>query len=93
MGLPGSPYRRHFSQASYRIKSVLCNNCHHPHGNKLCLHCLLLFSSEVSMYHVWHYVETAVGALSVWSPIQLLMLGAITILLGYLGIVSRLATR
>jgi hypothetical protein len=45
------------------------------------------------MYHVWHYLETAVGALSVWSPIQLLMLGAITILLGYLGIVSRLATR
>jgi hypothetical protein len=45
------------------------------------------------MYHVWNFAESAIDALSVWSPIQLLMLAAITILLGYLGIASRMAMR
>jgi hypothetical protein len=45
------------------------------------------------MNHLWRLLESAIGALSVWSPVQLLMVAAITILLGYLGIVSRMAVR
>ena len=45
------------------------------------------------MHYVFHLVETATSALAVWSPLKLLAAAAITILLGYLGIASRLAAR
>jgi hypothetical protein len=45
------------------------------------------------MYYILHLVDMATSALAVWSPVKLLAAAAITILLGYLGIVSRLATR
>lgn len=37
--------------------------------------------------------ESAVAALSAWSPMQLLLLAALTVVVGYLGIVARVAAR
>lgn len=45
------------------------------------------------MHYVFQFVDTAIAALAVWSPLKLLAAAAITILLGYLGIASRLAAR
>ncbi len=45
------------------------------------------------MHYALHLMNTAVSALEVWSPLELLGAAAVTILLGYLGIASRLAAR
>lgn len=45
------------------------------------------------MHLLFELVETAMGALQVWSPMQLLLAAALTVVLGYVGIVSRFATR
>lgn len=37
--------------------------------------------------------RTIITAVEVWSPMQLLLTAALTVVLGYLGIVSRFATR
>jgi hypothetical protein len=48
---------------------------------------------EQAMEFVVTRVEHVVSALQAWSPMQLLIVAMVTILLGYLGIVSRMATR
>lgn len=45
------------------------------------------------MHYILYLVDTATSALAVWSPLKLITVAAITILLGYLGIASRLAAR
>lgn len=45
------------------------------------------------MNYLLQMIESAIAALQVWSPLQLLTVAAITILLGYVGLMSRLATR
>ena len=46
-----------------------------------------------TMYRLLDLVETAVNELQVWSPMQLLLAAAVTVILGYLGIVGRVVTR
>ncbi len=45
------------------------------------------------MQYCFELVRSAVAALEVWSPMQLMLLAALTVILGYLGIVGRFATR
>ena len=45
------------------------------------------------MSYVFHLVHTVIAALEVWSPMQLLLVAAATILLGYVGLVARVAWR
>lgn len=45
------------------------------------------------MHYCLGIVQAAIAALQVWSPMQLLLLAALTVVLGYVGIVGRVATR
>lgn len=45
------------------------------------------------MGYVINLFEHVVSTAQSWSPMQLLVIGLITVLLGYLGIVARLAAR
>ena len=45
------------------------------------------------MSYALDLVYAAIAALEVWSPMQLLMAGVATVLLGYLGLVARVAWR
>lgn len=45
------------------------------------------------MQYLLHTVESVVHAIQGWSPMQLLAAALCTVLLGYIGLVSRLATR
>lgn len=45
------------------------------------------------MEYVASLVDHVTSAAQSWSPMQLMIVAAITILLGYLGIASRLASR
>jgi hypothetical protein len=45
------------------------------------------------MDYVVRWIEHVTSTAQSWSPLQLMVVAALTILLGYLGIVSRLASR
>lgn len=45
------------------------------------------------MNYALDLVHTAIAALEVWSPMQLLLAAMATVLLGYLGITARFAWR
>jgi hypothetical protein len=45
------------------------------------------------MNYVFFLVNSAHSALLCWSPMQLLAAAAVTVALGYLGIMARLAVR
>ena len=45
------------------------------------------------MHYVVELVQTAMNALQVWSPMLLLFFAALTVVVGYLGMVGRFAAR
>lgn len=45
------------------------------------------------MYRLLDLVQAAINEVQVWSPVQLLLAAAVTVILGYVGIVGRVMTR
>ena len=59
----------------------------------ICYVCVACYFKEHAMEYVASLVDHVTSAAQSWSPMQLMIVAAITILLGYLGIASRLASR